>query len=461
MTAEPAQTSAAPHALPRVLALRDLVVVAAAAMGPAFSLATTMAAMIAAAGRWTALALAIIAVLMAMIAAGYKRLGERMRDAGSSYAWIRVAFGPVTGAYGAWVLLVANMFAVLATALPAGAYTLDLVAPALASSALAVSLVGCVWIVATSVLLWSGLRPTAMLTLILLAAELVVLSAAAGVSALHPRADAVAFVPAPLAWGGLVGAIVVGIWMIDGWEVSASTAEEARGDAAMPGWGGLIGLLITSLVLLAGIAAFARVGTSAGFAAHDNDALAYIGERLGGVWPQLLSITVLVSFVASLQTTLVYLTRSLFGMGRDGVVPQAFGRLDRRDEPTASIVLIAALSLVLCLAEGVSADAKSAFDFVLQGTSWFLGVLFVMSAAAAARIFAGERSRLLTGVALPGVAAAVLGAILIVALLRDDTPTRGFIAASAIIGLPLALWRGRAVRGRVEIRGRNIPGSRF
>ena len=64
--------SAAPG-LRRVLAFRDLVVVAAASMGPAFSLATTLAAMIAAAGRWTWLALTIVSVLMAMVAAGYQR----------------------------------------------------------------------------------------------------------------------------------------------------------------------------------------------------------------------------------------------------------------------------------------------------------------------------------------------------------------------------------------------------
>jgi amino acid transporter len=125
----------------RVLTLRDLVVVAAASMGPAFSLATTMAAMVAAAGRWTWLALVLVAGLMALIALGYRQLGERMRDAGSSYAWIRVAFGAAGGAYGAWVLLVANMFAVLATALPAGTYTLDLVAPGLSANGPAVALV--------------------------------------------------------------------------------------------------------------------------------------------------------------------------------------------------------------------------------------------------------------------------------------------------------------------------------
>jgi amino acid transporter len=431
----------------RVLALRDLIVVAAAAMGPAFSLATTMAAMIAAAGRWTWLALVLVAVLMAMIASGYKRLGERIRDAGSSYAWIRVAFGPEAGAYGAWVLLVANMFAVLATALPAGAYTLDLLAPALAANGPAVALTACGWIGATALLLWYGLRPTALFAFVLLTAEVVVLAAAAGVAAGHPRPDAVAFEPAPLAWGGIVSAIVLGIWMIDGWEVSAATAEESHGTASVPGAGGLAGLALTSAVLLASIWAFTRIGSTAGFAAHESDALAYAGELLGGSWRPVLTVTVLVSLAASLQTTLVYLTRSIYAMGRDGLLPRRLGELDHRSEPAASILAIAALSVGFALVAGLSPTAKGAFDFALDGTSWFLGVLFVLTASAAVRIFAGDRTARWSGVVLPGSAAAVLAAILLVALRSDAPGTRGFIAVSAIIGLPLALWRGRAVRG--------------
>jgi amino acid transporter len=447
--------------LRRVLALRDLIVVAAAAMGPAFSLATTMAAMIAAAGRLTWLALTVVAVLMAMIAAGYKRLGERIRDAGSSYAWIRAAFGAEAGAYGAWVLLVANLFAVLATALPAGTYTLDLLAPSLAANAFAVAAVACAWIVATAILLWYGLRPTALLAFALLAAEVVVLAAAALAAAGHPRPDAVAFASGPIAWGGFAGAIVIGIWMIDGWEVSASTAEEATGTAAAPGSGGLAGLALTSVVLLGAIWAFARIGSPSGFDAHESDALAYAGGLLGGSWTTLLSVTVLVSLAASLQTTLVYLSRSIYAMGRDGLLPRSLGELDRRAEPAASIVLITALSVAFALAAGLSPTVKEAFDTVLKGTSFFLGVLFVLTAAAAVRIFARDRGARWTAVVLPGSAALVLGAILLLSLQSDDPRTRGFIAASAIIGLPLALWRGRVVREARALKDKTNTGSRF
>jgi amino acid transporter len=447
--------------LRRVLGLRDLTVVAAAAMGPAFSLATTMAAMIAAAGRWTWLALAIVAVLMTMIALGYKRLGERFRDAGSSYVWIGRAFGPEAGAYGAWVLIVANVFAVLATALPAGTYTLDLVAPQWSANQVAVALVGSAWTAATALLLWYGLRPTAVLACVLLVIELVVLGSAAGIATVHPRADAVAFTPGPIAWGGLISAIVVGIWMIDGWEVSASTAEESVGDASVPGLGGLLGLLVTSVVLLAAVIAFSRFGSLPGYAAHQSDALAYVGGLLGGAWPVLLTATVLVSLAASLQTTLVYLSRSFYAMGRDGLLPAVLGQLDARDEPAAAVVLIAGLSIGLTLAAGFIRTANEAFGIALQGTSWFLGVLFAFSAAAAVRIFAGDPSKRWTGVLLPGTAALLLAAILGVALWREDSGPRVFIAASAIIGLPLAVWRGRARRSAPEPGAGTTVGSRF
>jgi amino acid transporter len=247
----------------------------------------------------------------------------------------------------------------------------------------------------------------------------------------------------------MVGAIVVGIWMIDGWEVSASTAEEAHGTAGVPGSGGLAGLLLTGVVLLGAILAFTRLGSLGGFAAHGDDALAYVGTLLGGGWRVVLDVTVLVSLAASLQTTLVYLTRSLYAMGRDGLVPHVLGELDHRSEPAASIALVAGVSIACCVAAGLSPTAAGAFTFALQGTSWFLGVLFVLSAAAAARIFLPAGTALWSGVVLPGSAAVVLGAILLVAIARDDAPTRGFIAASAIIGLPLALWRGSALARRV------------
>lgn len=428
----------------RVLGLADLLVIAAASIGPAFSLATTFGAMVALAGSGAPLALALVSAIMAFVAVGYWRLGERYPNAGSSYTWVRHAFGPRAGAYAAWVLIVANVFAVVATAVPAGTYTLSLLAPNLANVPLAGALVGAGWVLATGALLYGGLRPTARVTNVLLIIELLVLVAATIAAFVHPLAGhTAAHTPAPNATG-LLGAIVIGIWMIDGWEVSASTAEEAGGTPTAPGLGGLGGLAISALVMGASMIAFLRIGTIDGFAAHEGDAIAYVAAQLGGVsWRIVVTITVLVSLAAALQATLIYLSRSFYAMGRDGVLPAELGALDARGQPVRAVVLLTLGGAAFTLASGLSPTIQVAFAFILSGTAFFLGLLFLMSAAAAVKVFWGERSHRFSGVVSPGVGAIALVGVLGFSLLQSDPNTRWFICAAALLGIPLALWRGR------------------
>jgi amino acid transporter len=192
------------------------------------------------------------------------------------------------------------------------------------------------------------------------------------------------------------------------------------------------------------MAAFLRVGTLEGFAGHEADAMAYVAEALGGpAWRLVVTLTVLVSLAASLQATLVYLTRSFFAMGRDGVLPAALGALDSRSQPAAAIVLLTALGAVFTLATGLSASLRDALTFVLGGTSTFLGVLFLMSALAAVRLFARDRTAWLDGVVLPALAALALAVLLTISIEQADPGTRLFLLCTAALGLPLALWRGR------------------
>jgi APA family basic amino acid/polyamine antiporter len=432
----------------RVLNLGDLLVIAAAAIGPAFVLATVFGPMVTAGGSATPLALVLVSIVMACIAIGYRRLGERYPTAGSAYSWVRIAFGTAAGAYAAWVLIVANIFACVATAVPAGTYTLALFVPTLADSPLAGSLVGTVWVLGSGVLLHAGLRPTSLVTNVLLIGEIVILAVGAFVAFAHPvvsHAAAVAPFPGSAA---LLGAMVIGIWMVDGWEVSASTAEEAEAATQAPGLSGVVGLVISAAVLWICMLAFMRVGTLDGFAANEGDAMAYVGLQLGGnVWRIVIAATVLVSLAASLQTTLVYLTRSFFAMGRDGVLPPGLGALDANAQPTRAIVLMTGAGMAFTLASGVSPTIRAAFDFILSGTSVFLGILFLLSAAAAVRIFAGDRRGRLTGVVLPAFGILALVVILVFSFIEADANTRIFIIGAALAGVPLALWRARVAHG--------------
>ena len=435
----------------RVLGFGDLMLIAAASIGPAFSLATTFGPMVAVGGSATPLALVAVTAIMVFVAFAYRRLGMRYPSAGSSYSWVRTAFGPEAGAYAAWVLIVANIFATVATAVPAGSYTLALLAPAYANAPAAFGLTGAFWVLVAGTLLYRGLRPTSRVANSFAIGELIVLLVSAAFAFAHAPVARAAVLAPPPGFAAIVGAVAIGIWMIDGWEVSASAAEEARDGDHTPGTGGLVGLILTAIVLFCCMSAFLRVGSLDGFTANEADALSFVGAAIGGgAWRIIITVTVIASIAASLQTTLIYLTRSLFAMGRDGVLPRRFGELDARAQPAFSVIVLTAIGIAGTLASALFPTVKAAFTFILGGTAIFLGVLFLMSSAAAVWIFSRSRTSWFDGVVLPGIAVIALAGVLGVAVSGDDRPTQAFLLALAVAGVPLAVWRGAVARRRAS-----------
>jgi amino acid transporter len=440
--------------LPRVLGLFDVSVLASAAMGPAYSLASTMGPMVAAAGTHATVALLLLSGIMLAIAFTFSQLSRELPDAGSSFTWIGRAYGSRAGAYAAWLLLLSNYFATMTTALPAATYTLALIAPAQAASPLWDAIVGCAWIVASASLLAFGLRPTALTTALFLVAELAVVAASAVASfVVHPAAEHLDAVPAlalPNPFAGIVTAMVLGIWMTDGWEVSAAASEEATGPAETPGRGGIVGLIATTSILVFAMAAYLHVGSVAGFAANQTDAMAYVADRLGGgAWRLAIVATVLVSTAATLWTTVLYLSRSVYAMGRDGVLPRAVGELDARGLPTNALLLVFIGVALFTLLTGFWPTAASILNLVLNGTAVFLGALFCLSALSAIRLLAGTSaatawSRLVVPIAGASALAFVIG----IDVVQSDPMTRGIELGGLLLGVPFALWRSHRMQLR-------------
>jgi amino acid transporter len=77
--------------------------------------------------------------------------------------------------------------------------------------------------------------------------------------------------------------------------------------------------------------------------------LARLGDViLPGPGGKLLIIAVMLSTIATLETTLIQVSRSLFAMGRDNTLPKAFGRVHPvRQTPVFATVTVALVSLVL------------------------------------------------------------------------------------------------------------------
>jgi amino acid transporter len=410
-----------------------------------------MGPMIVAAGVFAPLSLLSVSAIMLCIAIGYAQLSRVAPNAGSSYSWIRMAFGSYAGAYGAWLLILSNVFATMATAVPAGIYTLDLLAPGRAQNPIWDAAVGAAWIAGSAVLLYAGVRPTAIVTAAALALEIGVVGLAAIFAWLTPHA----VVAHPAATGdlkalafsgaGFIYAMTLGVWMSDGWELSAATSEEVAKDPTASGRGGITGLLVTTATLAIAMFAFGKLGTLAGFKANEADAMRYVADLLGTpIWRPIILTTVLVSTSSALWTTLLYLSRSIFAMGRDRVLPRSLGTLDARDEPFWSLLVTALLVIGLELLTGFSPTAAGQLTLVLNGSSLFLGLLFATSAAAAVRIFWRNPAFVWTGVVIPGAGLLALMVVLGATVIFEDRTSQFYAAGGIVIGVPLALWRGWA-----------------
>jgi len=446
-------------------------------MGPAYSLASTMGPMIAFAGNAAPMALLVVSAVMLCMAIAYSQLSRVAPNAGSSYSWIRMSFGNRVGAYGAWLLLLSNFFATMATAVPAGIYTLALIAPTHAQDPRWSAAVGAIWILVSAVLLYVGIRPTAIVTTIALLIELSVLAVSAIIAAFTPHTHAAyaaytahaaihgsssgaAIVQAiPLTFFGFINAMTLAVWMSDGWELSASTSEEVASAHVNPrdlrersgsvsGRGGITGLLITTAILMLCMVGYLHLGTLQGFVQNQDDSLAYVGDLLGGnIWRFAIVVTVLLSTSAALWTTILYLSRSVYAMGRDGLLPKALGQLDGRLEPAWSLAGIAVLVMLCELATGFSPSASAQLQLVLNVSSIFLGLLFALSAAACVRHFwraGGGIPARLVEVVIPLVGAVALLAILLATIAFEQPLLQWYAWGGIVLGIPFAFWRGRA-----------------
>jgi amino acid transporter len=312
--------------------LSDLVPLSVSSVGPLFSVAATGGVMAAQAGWWTLPAIAVLAVPFIISSFVFRLLNQHFPHAGASYHWSARVIGKGVSRYQAWILILAYFFSIPPIAIPAGAYTLALVAPHYQAPAVVQMAVTLFWILFAAVPLLLGGRPTARITQVFFAVEMVSLISFGiiGVLSWHRLAVPIHFGPPPI--GGILIVAVIAATILDGWEIDSYAAEESQRPRKHPGIGGVIGAF-GALAFYAVLYPLILGETPIRLLANSTDPLTAWSHRLvpGAPWAML--VPILLSTAGGLWLTSFILSRALFAMGRENLIPSGLARLKRHRRP--------------------------------------------------------------------------------------------------------------------------------
>ncbi len=156
---------------------------------------------------------------------------------------------------------------------------------------------------------------------------------------------AFSYTPASFAGSALV--VVFFYW---GWDVTANLAEETANAEDNAGNGGFISIFVTIAYyvgfVLAALFLFS-IKDAQSFNANIiyNIAVSAGFGRNGGL---LASAAVILSSIATLETTMLQFSRTLFAMGRDGAMSRYFGVVDARTKtPVRAMLVLIGVGLLL------------------------------------------------------------------------------------------------------------------
>ncbi|MFB6623722.1 APC family permease [Streptomyces sp. NPDC056374] len=371
----------------------DSVVMAVAGCGPAYTAVALVPALIAAVGPAAPAALLYGAIPMIGIALAFRHLGRLDVNAGGTYSWVARTLHPVLGFLSGWAVVAATTLFVIASTTPAGRATLSLFDEDLAGNGILATGVGLGLFLFMAALVVSGARIAAGARAVALGIQLTLLTAVA-VAALTRDVHAATF---SLSWFGFehfdsthsftAGALIVGA-LYWGWDVTANLSEETRGGRGGSGLGGLIGLLVVAATLLTlTVGASVLLGPDA--VPTDGSFLLRLGEAAWpGVGGTLLVLAVPLSMAATLETTLLQATRTLFAMGRDRTVPPFLGRVHpRRRTPVAATLVVCAVTVTTLALVALLDPGVGILDDALQGIGLLIAFTYALAGIAVAVAF--------------------------------------------------------------------------
>src|SRR6478752_134487 len=334
------------------LGLLAVVVLGISSVAPAYSLTSSLGPAVGAVGVQLPAIFIVAFIPMILVSLAYRELNADSPDSGTTFTWVTKAFGPWIGWMGGWGLLAANIIVLSNLAGVAVDFFylfLSQVAgsPELADLAdnKALNVITCFVFVALAVWVsYRGMHTSKVVQYSLVGFQLLVLGLFVAMAFANWSTSETAI---PFSWdwfdvtkietfGQIAAGISLSIFVYWGWDVCLTVNEETANGKKTAGVAGtLTAVIVLAIYLLVSIATmmFAGVGdTGNGLnnAENHENIFTALASPIMGPFAILMSLAVLSSSAASLQSTFMSPSRSLLAMAHYGALPEPFSRMSRK-----------------------------------------------------------------------------------------------------------------------------------
>lgn len=469
MTA-PAQTASGTATLEKnAIGLGRSTIFAMSGAAPGQTVAITLAGLVAASAYGTILPVLITTAGLLCIALAFHRLNMWRQNAGATYEWVSRAFSPYVGFLVGWLMLVAFTLFVLIDFITIGPSVLALLGLSPSNQwggAIAIVLIGA-FLTLTAV---RGIRLSARLQVVVALLEYSIVTVFAvwafiyvfilrSAGTVHPTAGWLSFHGTGA--GMFFASMLIAVASLSGWDGGIYLNEETQAPEKNPGRGAVLGVALTGLLFLIMYGTYQGVGPSAQLQAHSANAIAWVGQVLGGTaGDRIMSFAVAISVLATTQVAVIGTSRVAYSMARDRVLPRRLGGISPRYRTPAFATLVLGGSMIVLAVIDVFATSVSSAMLTIINTSGVLYAIFYAVTGIAAAwyyrrlLFQSAKNTIMLGV-LPLAGAALL---IWVAVKGTQTLTQGEQNALYVIaGLGVAMmfvaafvYRAPIFQARIE-----------
>ncbi|MGY1712190.1 APC family permease [Geodermatophilus sp. SYSU D00758] len=333
----------------RGLSFPEVLAQSVSALAPSAAIVVVPSIVLVESGAATLPAFVVATLLVLLVGWCLTQFGRRMAAVGGTYSYTAKGLGPVGALVGGWALLVGYAAVGMSALTGAAVYTAGLLGLRPSPGVVAVLAAG-LGVLATLCTV-RGIQLSARVALALEVLSIGVVLAVLGVLLLGGQGGpgtAAPVVDAPVTWGGVAVAVVLGVTGFMGFESAAILGVEARRPLVAVPRAVLWTPAVAGLLFVAATAAQVVLLRAAPLDVLTSPVpVAELADREGlALLRRVLDLGIAASFLACVTGSTNALGRVLFSMGREGVLPAALGRTHARFE-TPHVALAVALPAVV------------------------------------------------------------------------------------------------------------------